>query len=163
MSLESFSSGNDEKKKWEKILTSEGMPEELNSASEEFSAGMIQVWNEIRRHYVEREGADWGAHRQKLQEIKQNIKSYELTPEEEALVDEDLLRTVEDEISTIENEAVGVAQKISGERPQIVMRSNAFEGQILGELGKAHPDFESTILIVIAHRVAEQAQSRIAA
>jgi uncharacterized protein YheU (UPF0270 family) len=152
-----------EQERWEKVLTDEGMPTELDPLADEISEGMNDVWNEIRRHYVEREGADWGAHRQKLQEIRENIKSYKLTPDEEEIVDEDFLRQVEDEISTIEIEALDTANKISQKRPQVVTREKAFEGQVSGTLKKSHPDYDVDVLEVIAHRAVEQAQARMAA
>ena len=144
-----------EQEKWDAILAGEGLPAELESTEEELSEGMKQVYNEMRRHYVERKDADWGAHRQKLQEIKSNIDSYRLSPQDNAFINEDLLRTIEDEVSDMEREAHKQAQFFSQKNPQMIQRPEHFERQLIKQLRKRHSDYAPDILATMAHHAIE--------
>ena len=160
MGLESLNPNN-EQEKWNAILAKEGMPGELKPATKELSEGMLSVWNEIRRHYIERKDTetDWGVHRQRLGEIQSNISLYDLTPEEIGQVNEDLLRRIQDEVTEVETEAFMTAEEISKKQPLLVTKET-FATRISKRLEKVHSDYEPNILMIVAHAAAENIQHR---
>lgn len=150
-----------EQAKWDALLASEGMPSEISDVeqnSESHTAAFEHGVSELYRYYSETDRSEWGAHREKVSELKTRMQADGASPAELSLFSEDFARSVEDALVDIESRAQEYVQETLSERPSLSGRPEAIAKIALRRLQTQAPEgIEKDVLLHVALRAAHAA------
>lgn len=147
----------DDQGEWEKFLAQDVGPAELGEdpgkkalqeqagISDEKNPRAKEVRHAIQCYYVLNETAHEGAHLQKAQELAKDSG---------LIITHEMMREIEDEVTDVRQEALGIAERAVRERSVLAFRTLALSTKIRAVLQEQYSDFDEQALEGIAEETA---------